>query len=298
MRVSLAFLSVIVLSGCVRREPPPAGPTGSYAPPPPQPGQTAQPAQPAWTPAPAALAPAPITPAPAPTQATPQPAPAAAPVATAGDALHPVVGAPSISGELPDFERVAQGLDFKPCAAGASPSSVLVALRVASDGSVTSVQASSNEAVPASLGQCVVAQARGARFGKPPRGDAIVSFVLTFAEKPALAPARAHLEETAVAPPGSFGEPAKVATFVRAKARACYRDALRAAPRAEGHVSVAVWIDEKGEVSKVDTQTSGPLPDSVSRCIEKTSRPARFRAPSTAPAVVTVPVRLALKAGG
>lgn len=301
MRVSRALLFALVSTAC--RQPAPA-----HGPP------AAESTAPAAAPAPAGYGAA--GPAPAPTAAAAPAAAPAAPAASASAARAPAatgpveagatVGPASVSGQVANADTLASGMqgDFTRCYASGleadrqARGSVLVALQVGKDGAVTRVDTSSNGRVPASVESCIQARAKAARFSPPKGGGAIVSFSVALEPKPA-APAGAeggtlHPKDVAVSPPG-YEHGDRVATFVRAKARECYRDVLRIEARAEGKVSVAMWLDDKGVVTKVEALRTGTLPDTVTTCIKKRAQPARFPAPKTAPTVVTVPIRLALK---
>jgi hypothetical protein len=179
---------------------------------------------------------------------------------------------------------------------GKAAGSVLVALQIAKDGSVSRADASPSGNVPAKVESCIRDRAKGAKFSAPKGGSAIVSFSVTLAATRATGAAGSSggLEQVAVSPPG-FEHGEKVANFVRSKARDCYKDALRIEPRAEGKVAVAIWLDAKGMVTKVEALRTGTLPDTLTSCIQKRAKPAQFPAPKIAPTVVTVPVRLALK---
>jgi hypothetical protein len=197
-----------------------------------------------------------------------------------------------------DFTRCyAEGL----IADGKAKGSVLVALQIGKDGAVTRADASPSGNVPQNVQTCIRDRARSAKFAAPKGGTAIVSFSVTLAPSPVAdrttetaSAGSGKLEEVAVSPPG-FEHGEKVALFVRAKARECYRDALRIDAKAEGQVSVALWIDEGGKVTKVEALRTGTLPDTVTKCIQKRSKPAYFPKPKIAPTVITVPIRLALK---
>jgi hypothetical protein len=175
--------------------------------------------------------------------------------------------------------------------------SLLIALQVGKDGAVTRADASPNGNVSAAVQGCIRTRAAGAKFAPPKGGSAIVTFTITLAPSSATAAAGSstELKEVAVSPPG-FEHADKVAQFVRAKARECYRDSLRTDPRAEGSVSVALWLDQKGMVTKVEALRTGTLSDGITQCIKKRAVPAQFPAPKLAPTVVTVPIKLALKA--
>jgi hypothetical protein len=297
---------VIVLLGaaCVQQEPA----SNAQAPGPPPPATYGAPAAapaPAPSPAAATTAPPAASASASPTPAS-TPAPAASgktPTATAS------IGAPSISGEVanaetqanamqPDFTRCyAEGLIADPRARG----SLLVALQLGKDGAVTRADVSPSGHVPQNVQTCIRDRARSAKFSAPKGGSAIVSFTVTLSQAPATETTTAtasagsgKLEEVAVSPPG-FEHGEKVALFVRAKARECYRDALRIDAKAEGQVSVALWLDDAGKVTKVEALRTGTLPDTVTKCIQKRSKPAYFPKPKIAPTVVTVPIRLALK---
>jgi hypothetical protein len=276
----------------------------------PAPGPTAPPgyyAGPAPAPT-AAPGPAPTTPAP--TSTTPSSEPPPAPSASGKTpAASATVGAPSISGDVADAEAKTSAMepDFKRCYAEgliADPrarGNVLVALQIGKDGAVTRADVSATGHVAQNVQKCIGDRAKSAKFSAPKGGSAIVSFTVTLTQAPteetttATASAGSgKLEEVAVSPPG-FEHGEKVALFVRAKARECYRDALRIDAKAEGQVSVALWLDETGKVTKVEALRTGTLPDTVTACIQKRSKPAYFPKPKIAPTVVTVPIRLALK---
>jgi hypothetical protein len=299
MRVSLLVLTLLAATGgCVQSRPPQSSGTTEAAPspaymPPAQPG-----GQPAWAPA------APPAQADAPTPA-PRPQPEAAP---SGPPPLPSVtlGKASISGQLanPDNALAPLRADFETCYAQAlgadvqAAGTMLVALELGKDGAVTRADATPNGNLPASVQGCIRERAQRVKLAAPKAGSAIVSFTVTLSPVPVAAAAPSDstpaLEEVAISPPG-FEHGDRVANFARKHARDCYRDALRTNARAEGRVSIALWLDDKGVVTKVEAAKTGTLPDSVPACIQKRARPARFPAPKVAPTVVTVPIRLALK---
>ena len=295
--VSVSFALVSLAAACAQSQP---AQTSASPSPTPQPMYQPVPASaPAAAPAPTA-GPAPATTG---TAASAEPTPGKTPTATVS------VGKPSVSGDLPNAEEQASAMesDFTRCYAEGlitdanTRGSVLLALQVGKDGAVTRADASPSGSVPANVQKCIRDRAQNAKFSAPKGGTAIVSFSVTLTPAPATETTTAtasagsgKLEEVAVSPPG-FEHGEKVAMFVRAKARECYRDALRIDARAEGNVSVALWIDDGGKVTKVEALRTGTLPDTVAQCIQKRSKPAYFPKPKIAPTVVTVPIRLALK---
>jgi hypothetical protein len=240
-------------------------------------------------------------------------APEAAPTATAATAATAgpppsatvSVGKASVSGQLanPDLALAALRSDFERCYSDGlaqdakAAGTLLLALELASDGKVARADATPSGNVPATVQSCIRERAERAKLGAPKAGSTIVSFTVTLTSAPVAATTAESsptLEEVAISPPG-FEHGNQVANFARKHARDCYRDALRIDARAEGRISVALWLDEKGVVTKVEASKTGTLPDSVTACLLKRSRPAKFPAPKSAPTVVTVPVRLALK---
>jgi hypothetical protein len=269
----MAGVLLLSIAGCSRSAPPPAPP----APPPPPP----------------APAPAPAAPAAGALEAAPPPlsgsgaAPADAAEVSAAPTAALSVTPPNVSGKISDANTVTRALE-KPLtecyqqalAADASAGGkVLMALRLGNDGKVSAATASRTGNISEPLASCLETQAKAARFSAPNGG--IVSFGMTL--EPKTKPARAS---------GTFADEERVATFVRANARECYRKALRIDARAEGDVQVTLSIDATGRVTAVSAARSGSLPDSVARCIEKKSQLAQFK---QGPAELTVPAHLALR---
>jgi hypothetical protein len=102
-------------------------------------------------------------------------------------------------------------------------------------------------------------------------------------------------DKLTVTPPDAFKDGQKVDMFVRANARECFKEALKQDPKADGRIAVKVTIDAKGEVSSATASLDGTLPVSLGQCVEKKSKPAFFKAPSSAPVTVVVPMVLTLK---
>jgi hypothetical protein len=294
----LALVSLATLGACVQQsEPrasdaPRAAPESGYLPPPPP---AAPPPTATDTPAPAATEAAPSTP----TAQTSSAASAQRPSASV------TVGKASVSGQLanPDLAVAALRSDFERCYAAElarepmAAGTVLLALELGKDGAIARANATPSGNVPDKVQSCIRERAERLKLSAPKGGSAIVSFTVTLAAAPVLATtaeSSPELEEIAISPPG-FEHGDKVANFARKHARDCYRDALRIHARAEGRMSVALWLDDKGVVTKVEASKTGTLPDSVTACIQKRTRPAKFPAPKISPTVVTVPVRLALK---
>ncbi len=102
-------------------------------------------------------------------------------------------------------------------------------------------------------------------------------------------------DKLTVTPADGFADGEKVDMFVRAKARECYREALRQDPKADGRVALKLVIDDKGAVTRVSASLDGTLPISLGECVEKKSMPAFFKAPTKPPVTVVVPMTLTLK---
>ncbi len=102
-------------------------------------------------------------------------------------------------------------------------------------------------------------------------------------------------DKLTVTPEGAFKDGEKASIFVRAKARECFRDALRIDPKIAGRASAKLTIDKGGKTTSVEVSLDGTLPASLGKCIEKKSKGAFFSKPSSAPVTVLVPMTLSLK---
>jgi hypothetical protein len=102
-------------------------------------------------------------------------------------------------------------------------------------------------------------------------------------------------DKLTVTPAEAFKDGNKVDMFVRANARECFKAALKQDPKADGRIAVTIVIDAKGEVSSAKAALDGTLPVSLGECVEKKSKPAFFKAPTSAPVNVVVPMVLTLK---
>ncbi len=98
-----------------------------------------------------------------------------------------------------------------------------------------------------------------------------------------------------VSPEGAFKDGEKVSVFVRAKARECFKAALRIDPKIAGRAGATLTIDDAGKTTSVAVALDGTLPESLGKCIEKKSKGAFFSKPSSAPVIVAVPMTLSLK---
>jgi hypothetical protein len=214
------------------------------------------------------------------------------------------VSAPSVSGQITNAETVTSGLraSFGRCydngleADPKAEGTLVLALSVGKDGSVSRVESTAKGSVPSAVAECIKGHAKSAQFSPPSGGSAIVSIGVTLEKVNAAEGAGGpDSDAVTVAPAGGFPESEKVAVFVRAHARDCYRKALSIDPKAEGRLTVTVTIDEKGVVTAVQATSNGKLPDTLASCIEKKSKRAQFARPSSAPATVTVPIALSLK---
>jgi hypothetical protein len=102
-------------------------------------------------------------------------------------------------------------------------------------------------------------------------------------------------DKLTITPADAFKDGSKVDIFVRANARECFKAALKQDPKADGRIAVKVVIDAKGEVSSATAVLDGTLPVTLGACVEKKSKPAFFKAPTSAPVTVVVPMVLSLK---
>lgn len=102
-------------------------------------------------------------------------------------------------------------------------------------------------------------------------------------------------DKLTVTPADAFKDGQKVDMFVRANARECFKETLKQDPKADGRIAVKVVIDAKGEVQSATASLDGTLPVSLGQCVEKKSKPAFFKAPTSAPVTVVVPMVLTLK---
>ena len=102
-------------------------------------------------------------------------------------------------------------------------------------------------------------------------------------------------DKLTVSPEGAFKDGEKASVFVRAKARECFKDALRIDPKIAGRAGATLTIDDGGKTTNVDVALDGTLPASLGKCIEKKSKGAFFSKPTSAPVIVVVPMSLSLK---
>lgn len=102
-------------------------------------------------------------------------------------------------------------------------------------------------------------------------------------------------DKLTVTPADAFKDGNKVDIFVRANARECFKAALKQDPKADGRIAVKIVIDAKGEVTSATASLDGTLPVTLGACVEKKSKPAFFKAPTSAPVTVVVPMVLSLK---
>ena len=86
---------------------------------------------------------------------------------------------------------------------------------------------------------------------------------------------------------------AAAASRMGPKFRVCYNRSLRANPTLEGGVTFDVMVSARGEVISAHARRSTLPPDLV-LCLERVVRGGPFAPPESAPARVSIPIRVAL----
>jgi hypothetical protein len=74
--------------------------------------------------------------------------------------------------------------------------------------------------------------------------------------------------------------------------RLCHQRTAAYWPEAQGRISLELWIDDSGQVSRLGVRDSGTLPRETVRCVTQAARLARFEPAVGGAALLHVPVQL------